>query len=71
MSLTKEEQQLFPKTYTVRYFNQGDDKRDIWKSIYTTETTVNNKRDEACFYGGLNHEANLTINCKLPNGVIK
>jgi hypothetical protein len=69
--ITTSEQKLFPKTYTVRYFNEDADTRDLWASIYATETIVNNEREETYFYEGLNHEANLVIECKLPNGVIR
>ena len=69
--ITLTEKLLFPKTYTVRYFHQDADKRDIWASIYAIETIVNNDREETKFYESLNHEANLVIECKLSNGVIK
>ena len=71
MSLTKEEQGMFPKTITTRYYKQDSDTRDFWNQKYAIETIVGNATEEDRFYEGLPHEANLVIEVKLPNGVIK
>ncbi len=69
--LTKEEQLMYPKVMTERYFKQDSDVRDSCNEMYALETVVNNSIEEDKFYEDLNHEANLVIVCKLPNGVIK
>lgn len=69
MKLTKEEQKMFPKVMTERHFKNGSDVSKSWNFKYAFETTVNNPIDEARFYEGLNPEANIVIEVKLPNGV--
>jgi hypothetical protein len=49
------------KTFKVYYFPQDADKRDLFLSLYATETTVKSPEEEDKFYSGLNHEANLLI----------
>lgn len=71
MSVTTEEQKMYPKTMTVRYFKQFSDTRDSLNEMDAYEEVVNDRQEENSFYEGLNHEANLTIEVKLPNGVIK
>lgn len=71
MGLAKNEQQLFPKIFTVRAFKYNSDTRDKSNEIYAYSISVDNKRQEAKFYESLNHEANLIIECKLPNGLIR
>ena len=69
--ITKEENLMFPKTFTIRYFKHGEDTRDVWNEIYATEQVVENMQEQTRLYEGLNHEANLVIDIKLPNGKIK
>ena len=61
MALTKEEQKMYPKTMVARQCNE----------MHTTETLVNNRIEENRWYEMLNHEANIVIEIKLPNKVIK
>ncbi len=69
--LTKNEQAMFPKIITERHFKEGSDVRDKWNEKYGFETVINNDSEEIAFYEGLNHEALIVIEVKLPNGVIK
>ena len=69
--ITKEENLMFPKTFKIRYFKHGEDTRDVWNEIYATEQVVENMQEQTRLYEGLNHEANLVIDIKLPNGKIK
>jgi hypothetical protein len=69
--LTKEEQQMYPKTMTAIYFPAGADIRDKFLELYRIETVVNDKREQAAYYENLCHESNITLMVKLPNGVIK
>ncbi len=69
--LTKNEQAMFPKIITERHFKEGSDVRDKWNEKYAFETVINNDSEEIAFYEGLNHEALIVIEVKLPNGVIK
>lgn len=69
--ITKEESLMFPKTFTIRYFKHGEDTRDVWNEIYATEQVVENMQEQTRLFEGLNHEANLVIDIKLPNGKIK
>ena len=71
MALTKEEQKMYPKKMTARHFRFGSDTRDKQNEWYALETVVNNPREEAKWYEALNHEANIVVEIKLPNGVIK
>ena len=61
MALTKEEQKMYPKTMVAKQCNE----------MYATETLVNNRIEENRWYEMLNHEANMVIEIKLPNKVIK
>jgi|15BtaG_2_1085339.scaffolds.fasta_scaffold01272_7 hypothetical protein len=69
--LTKNEQAMFPKIITERHFKEGSDIRDKWNEKYAFETVINHESEEIAFYEGLNHEALIVIEVKLPNGVIK
>ena len=69
--LTKEEQKMYPKTMTERYFKFDSDTRDAQNEMYALETIVNNRLEESRWYESLNHEANIVVEIKLPNGVIK
>ena len=69
--ITKEESQMFPKTFTMRYFKHGEDTRDAWNEIYATEEVVENMQEQTRLFESLNHEANLVIDVQLPNGEIK
>lgn len=69
--LSKEESLMFPKIFTIRHFKPGSDTRDNWNEVYACEKIANNKLEEVCVYENLNHELNLVIEIKLPNGVIK
>ena len=63
--------QDYPKVFTVRHFKEGADTRDFFNEKYAIEYIVNNDDEERKFYENLNHEANLVIEEKLSNGVIK
>jgi hypothetical protein len=69
--LSKEESLMFPKIFTIRHFKPGSDTRDNWNEVYAYEKIANNKLEEVRVYENLNHELNLVIEIKLPNGVIK
>ena len=69
--MTTAEGQMFPKIFTMRYFHNDDDKRDVWNEIYATEEIVDNMQEQTQLFESLNHEANLMIEMKLPNGQIK
>lgn len=71
MALTKEKMQIYPKTMTARHFKFDSDTRDLRNEMYALETIVNSPLEEAKFYEGLNHEANIVVSIKLYNGVIK
>ena len=70
MELSKEQQAMYPKVMIARCFKEDSDIRDSFNLKYATETTVENRREENRFYEGLNHESNLVIMVKLPDGVI-
>jgi len=69
--LTKNEQAMYPKTFKVTLFKHGSDTRDRVNESYAYEVITKDRREESRFYEGLNHEATLTIQTKLSNGVIK
>lgn len=69
--MTTAEGQMFPKIITMRYFKHGEDTRDVWNEIYATEEIVDNMQEQTQLFESLNHEANLVIEIKLPNGQIK
>ena len=69
--LTIEEQKMYPKVMIAAYFPYDADRRDKFLESYRTETIVNDNRSESKYYESLNHEANITLMVKLPNGVIK
>jgi hypothetical protein len=69
--ITKEDWAMFPKVFTTRYFNNDDDKRDVWNEIYAVENVVNNIDEEREFCESVNHQANLVIEIKFANGKIK
>ena len=69
--LSKEESLMFPKIFTIRHFKQGLDTRDKWNEIYAIEKIANNNVEEVRIFENLNHQLNLVIEIKLPNGVIK
>ncbi len=69
--ITKEEQLMFPKTFTTRVFKEYSDNRDAVNEIHSFETVVENRLQEIRFFENINHEANIVIEVKLPNGVIK
>jgi len=71
MALTKEEQKMYPKTITARHFKFDSDTRDAHNEMYANETVVNNRLEENRWFEMQNHEANIVIEIKLPNGVIK
>ena len=71
MTLTKEEQKMYPKTMTVRYFKFDSDTRDSRNERYATETVVKNRLEENRWAEMLNHDATIVVEVKLPNGVIK
>jgi len=64
--MTKEQQQMFPKVFTIRYY-----KDDSYRKVsYALEEVVNNPKEEDEFYNSLNREAYLKMEVKLPNGTI-
>ena len=68
--MTTKELNTYPKTMTARHFKFGSDTRDHQNEIYALETIVKTPREEAKWYEGLNHEANIVVSTKLSNGVI-
>ena len=69
--MTQDEQAMYPKVFKVVAYNHGSDTRDQCNEDYAYEVRSLNRREESAFYEGLNHEATLKIEVKLPNGVIK
>jgi hypothetical protein len=69
--ISKDEQKMFPKIFTIRYFKIGSDIRDRWNEMYAIEKIAYDFFDETKIYETLNYEANLSIEIKLPNGLIK
>lgn len=63
--------QMYPKTMTARHFRFDSDTRDAYNEMYALETIVNNRIEESRWYESLNHEANIVVEIKLSNGVIK
>ena len=69
--LTRDEQTMYPKVFKVIVYKYGSDTRDRVNESYAYEVKASDRREESSFYEGLNHEATLRIEVKLPNGVIK
>ena len=69
--ITKEEQKMYPKVLTARYFKFNSDTRNKQNEMYAIEYVARNKQEESGWYESLSHEANIVIETKLPNGVIK
>ena len=71
MALTKQEQKMYPKTMVARHFKFDSDTRNPRNEMYVTETVVNNRREENEWFEMQNHEANIVIEIKLNNGIIR